>query len=104
MSRQRPRRPTLRRPASEPSVTELGAAAVDEGLQLRLQVAGHLRLLVLGDGLLPDLVGPRGRVLAAVAGPALVVLGGRHERTVEALAEALQRVHRAQEVAAVAHL
>src|SRR5205085_7450677 len=62
------------------------------------------RLLVLLDRLAPDLPRALGRVAAAVARPAVEVLGRAQQRPVEALAEALERVHRAEEVPARADL
>src|SRR5437660_8662261 len=86
------------------SIPQFGPAPVDERLQLPLQVGVDRRLLVFLERLLPDLGRPRGRVVAAVAVPALVVLGGGDERTVEALAEPLEGVHGAEEVPALADL
>ncbi len=66
--------------------------------------ASMRRLLVLLERLRVDLGGALGGVAAAQALPALEVLGRGEQRAVEALAEALQRVHRAEEVAAGADL
>src|SRR5436190_5117491 len=86
------------------SVTQLLPAPVDECLQLRFEVRLDRRLLVFLERLLPDLACARSGVVGAVAVPALEVLGGRDERTVEAFAEALERVGGAEEVAALADL
>src|SRR5436190_19670894 len=86
------------------SVTQLLPAPVDERLQLRFQVRIDRRLLVLLQRLLPDLARARGRVVGAVAVPALEVLGGRDKRPVEAFAEALERVCGAEEVPSLADL
>src|SRR5438445_5302410 len=99
---------TLRPPThprrTSASVAELLAPPVDVGLQLVLQVSLHRRLLVLLERLLRDLARPHRRVAPTVARPALVVLRRREQRPVEALAEALERVHRAEEVAALSNL
>src|SRR4051812_31307539 len=81
------------------SVAELGAPAYDVLLELLAHGVVDRRLLVVLEPLLVDLPGPGGGVLGAVAHPALVVLRGVEERSVEAGAEQLHRVHRAEEVA-----
>src|SRR2546421_7165172 len=86
------------------SIPQFCPAPVDERLQLPLEVGVDRRFLVFGKRLLPDLRGSCGGVVAAVAVPALVVLGGGDERPVEALAEALERVRGAEEVPALPDL
>src|SRR5581483_5728490 len=97
---------SVHRPATNmrASVAKLGPPPVDERLQLLLQRRLQLRLLVLLERLPPDVRRARGGILAAVARPALVVLGRREQRPVEALAEPLERVRRAEEVTALPHL
>src|SRR6266404_258956 len=79
------------------SVSELRAPTVDVRLELVLQSLVDLRLDVLLERLLRDLRRARGGIPAAEAIPALVVLGRGEERPVEALTEALERVHRTEE-------
>src|ERR1700754_190931 len=73
------------------SVAELGTAAGDELLELLTDRFVERGRLVGVERLAPDLPGTLGRVLAAVARPAVEVLGRRQQRPVEALAEALER-------------
>src|SRR5579871_2530614 len=87
-----------------PSVAELGTAARHELLELGANGAVHRRLLVALERRAPQLGGAGRRVAPAVARPAVEVLGRGQERPVEALAEALERVRRAEEVAAGADL
>ena len=86
------------------SVAELAPAADDVLLELLADRVVERRLLVLLELLAVDLGGPGGGVVAAVAHPLLVVLRRGQHRAVEAGAEALHGVHRAEEVAAVADL
>src|SRR5207249_1741972 len=72
--------------------------------QLCLDRRVERRLLVALQRPPPDLAGAGRRVVTAVALPALEVLGRREQRPVEAVAEALERVHGAQEMAAGADL
>src|SRR3954449_7077292 len=83
-----------------PSVSQLGPAAIDVGLQLGADRLVERRLLVLLERALPDDLRARGGGEAAVALPALEVLRRGEQRTVEALAEALERVRGAEEVPA----
>src|SRR3954447_13497547 len=85
-------------------VAELGTAPRHVLRELLADAAVQRRLLVLLQRLAPDLARPCGRVFTAVALPALVVLRRREQRAVEALAEPLERVRRAEEMAAVADL
>src|SRR3954452_21589571 len=83
-----------------PSVSQLGPAAIDVGLQLGADRLVERRLLVLVQRALPDDLSAGGGVEAAVALPALEVLRRGQQRAVEALAEALERVRGAEEVPA----
>src|SRR4051794_36338696 len=83
-----------------PSVSQLRPTAIDVGLQLGADRLVERRLLVLLQRALPYDLRARGGVEAAVALPALEVLRRGQQRTVEALAEALQRVRGAEEVPA----
>src|SRR6478752_9390383 len=85
-------------------VAELRPAAYDVGVQLGPDPVVERRLLVLLERRPPDLAGPRGGVARPEPVPPLEVLGRREQRPVEALAEPLERVRRAEEVAALADL
>src|SRR5947199_7696619 len=91
-------------PCSDPSVAQFGAAARHELLELLPQCGVHGRLLVALECRLPDGRRACRAVAAPVPRPALEVLRAREQRPVEAVAEALERVRRTQEVAAVADL
>src|SRR5581483_4100472 len=84
-------------PTEVMSVSQFGSPAIDVRFQLGVEPLVERRPLVLLEGLLPDVRRPRRGVVAAVPLPALVVLGRADERPVEALAEALERVHRTEE-------
>src|SRR5215217_1030330 len=86
------------------SVAELTAAAGDELLQLPADGLVDRRRLVGLERRAPDLRRAVGGVLAAVARPAVEVLGRGQQRPVEALAEPLERVGGTEEVAALADL
>src|SRR5436190_5228006 len=86
------------------SVAELDPPPVDVLLQLVAHRRVERRGLVARERLPPDLTRPLGRVATALRLPSLEVLGRGEQRPVEAGAEALQRVRRAEEVAAVADL
>src|SRR3954471_21707981 len=86
------------------SVAELDPPPVDVLLQLVAHRRVERRRLVGRQRLAPDLARPLRRVADALRLPPLEVLGGREQGPVEAGAEALPRVRRAQEVAAVAAL
>src|SRR5690242_4859954 len=86
------------------SVAELDPPPVDVLLQLVAHRRVERRGLVRVERLPPDLARPLGRVAPALRLPPLEVLRRGQERPVEARAEALQRVRRAEEVAAVADL
>src|SRR5207247_11160664 len=85
-------------------VAELAAAAGDEVVELGADGVVERRRLERFQLLAPDLAGPGGGVLAAQLEPALEVGGGGQHRAVEALAEPLHGVLRAEEVAAVPDL
>src|SRR5690348_7442571 len=85
-------------------VAERGAPADDELLQLRGDRLAQRRGLEVLQTLLVDLGRAGGGVLAPVAGPPLEVLRRAQERAVEAGPEPLHRVHRTEEVPAVADL
>src|SRR6478672_13972292 len=85
-------------------VAELRPAAYDVGVQLGPDPVVERRLLVLLERRPPDLAGPRGGVARPEPVPPLEVLGRREQRSVEAVAEPLERVRRAEEVAALADL
>src|SRR4051794_39791503 len=86
------------------SVAELGPTSRDVRRELLTDRVVQRRRLVVGEDLAVDVAGPGGRVVAAVAGPALEVLRRRQDRPVEAVTEPLERVHRAEEMAAVPDL
>src|SRR5437867_8740024 len=86
------------------SVAQLGSPAGHVLGQLLANRLVDRRRLVLLQLLSPDLTRPRGRVLAAVSRPPLVVLGRRQQRPVETLPKTLERAHCAQEVPTVADL
>src|SRR4029077_2021164 len=73
-------------------------------LELGLELLLDRWLLVLLEHLLPDVGRARRSVATPVPVPPLVVLGGRDERPVEALTEALERVGGAEKVPALAYL
>src|SRR6266571_7934023 len=85
-------------------VAELAAAAGHEVVELGADRVVQRRRGELLELLPPDLAGPGGGVLGAQLEPALEVGGGGEHRAVEALAEPLHRVRRAEEVAAVPDL
>src|SRR5919112_1233243 len=85
-------------------IAELRPAAGHVILELRADRVVHRRPLVLVERPAPDLAGARGGVAAALPLPAVEVLRRAEQRPVEALAEALQRVRRAEEVPAGADL
>src|SRR5947209_3571984 len=95
-----PTRPT---PATE-SVAQLCATTADELGQLLAHRLVDRRGLKLFKRLAVDLSGPHRGVSGALALPAVEVLRGGEQRSVEALAEALERVHGAEEVPAGADL
>ena len=82
------------------SVAELGAPPRDVAPQFAVHGVIEGRLFVALEGGAPQLTGPLGGVAAAVARPAIEVLGRGEQRPVEALAEALEGMRRAEEVAA----
>src|ERR1700730_16644818 len=85
------------RPPGAGLVAELGPAAGHELLELGPDRVIQRRRLVGLERLGADLAGPGRRVLAALLEPALVVRRGGQQRPVEALAEPLHRVLRAEE-------
>src|SRR3954454_19401871 len=91
--------PPMTTTSSIASVPKLASPSVDVRAQLLFERAIDRRVLVLVERLSPDLGTARGCVAAAVSQPPLVVLGRGEERSIEARAEALQGVGRAQEVA-----
>src|SRR5579863_9508605 len=95
--------PPGRNPSSS-SVAELRAPPRHKLLELGAERVVERRLLVGLERRSPDLAGALGRVAAAVSAPAVEVLSRREQRAVEALAEALERVHGTEEVAARANL
>src|SRR4051812_2141494 len=86
------------------SIAQLRTAARHVLPQLRVDRVVDRGLLVLLERLAPDLARALGRVAPAVALPAVEVLRRAQQRPVEALAEALERVHGAEEVPARADL
>src|SRR6476620_8067684 len=86
------------------SVSQFRPSPHDVLLELLPDRVVEWGLLVLLELLLVDLPGPGGRVLGAVAHPALVVLRGGQHRPVEAGPESLHRVRSTEEVAAVPDL
>src|SRR3954451_25384398 len=89
---------------SAASVPQLRAPPRDVLPELLVHARIHRGLLVLLDRLALDLARALGRVAPAVARPAVEVLRRAQQRPVEALAEALERVHRAEEVPSRADL
>src|SRR5437764_14389381 len=85
-------------------VAELDPPPVDVLLQLVAHRRVERRRLVRRERLPPDLARPLGRVAAALRLPPLEVLGRGEQGPVEAGTEPLQRVRRAEEMAAVADL
>src|SRR6516162_11751535 len=82
-------------------VVDFAAAARHEVVEFGADGVVQRRRGELLQLLAPDLAGPGGGVLAAQLEPALEVGGGREHRAVEALAEPLHGVRRAEEVPAV---
>src|SRR5579862_1417354 len=81
-------------------IAKLGAPSQHEFLKLGADSLVDRRGHVAVKRLTPDLGGPGGRVVATFPGPAFEVLGRGQERSVEALAKALERVCRAKEMSA----
>src|SRR5450755_4256965 len=88
----------LATPLRGASIAEFRPPAHDELLELGAHAVLDRRLLVALERRPPDLAGPLGRVAPAHPRPAIEVLGRGEQRPVEALAEALERVHGAEEV------
>src|SRR5882757_5253991 len=84
----------------EQLVSQFARAALDEFAQLGAHGLFQRRLLVALEGRPPESRCAVAGVVRAVAPPALEVLGRGQGRPPEALPEALERVLRAQEVAA----